>query len=98
MTWLKMASIYILYSPSLRKYYIGSCKDVIVRIDQHFSVHFPGAFTAKTIDWIVYYMHDDLNYLQARKIEAHIKKMKSKKFIENLKKYPEILERLKKLY
>jgi len=41
---------------------------------------------------------DNLEYLQARKIEAHIKRMKSRKFIENLKKYPEIQERLIKLY
>jgi len=41
---------------------------------------------------------DNLEYLQARKIEAHIKRMKSRKFIENLKKYPEIQKRLIKLY
>jgi putative endonuclease len=28
------------------------------------------------------------------KIERHIKKMKSKKYIQNLKKYPEMVEKL----
>jgi len=74
-----MAAVYILYSPSLRKYYIGSCNEIFARVDQHLSVHFPGAFTAKTKDWIEYFNHDNLNYHQARKIESHIKKMKSKK-------------------
>jgi putative endonuclease len=35
---------------------------------------------------------------QAHKIENHIKKMKSKKYIENLKKYPEISLRLLQKY
>ena len=93
-----MAAIYILYSPLLDKYYIGSCKDVLVRIDQHLSEHFPGAFTSKTKDWIIYYKTENLDFSHVRKIENHIKKMKSRKFIEDLKKYPEIIERLIKLY
>ena len=41
---------------------------------------------------------DDLSYNMDRKIESHIKNMKSRKFIENLKKYPSILENLLKKY
>jgi putative endonuclease len=35
---------------------------------------------------------------QALRIEKHIKNMKSKKYIEDIKKYPEITERLKEKY
>jgi len=34
----------------------------------------------------------------AGKIEIHIKKMKSKKYIQDLKKYPEIAQKLLKKY
>ena len=43
----------------------------------------------------MYFQLDDLSYEQARKIEALIKKMKSKKYIENLQKYPELVAQLK---
>jgi len=41
---------------------------------------------------------DDLTYAQARMIETHIKRMKSRKYIENLMKYPAIAEKLKEKY
>ena len=37
-------------------------------------------------------------FTQALAIEKHIKSMKSRKYLENLKKYPEITEKLKQLY
>ena len=93
-----MATVYILYSQSLNKYYIGSCTEVTERLDQHLAKIFPEAFTAKANDWVVYFSLNNLSYKQARRIESHIKKMKSKKYIENLKKYPEISQNLKNLY
>jgi len=69
-----MAAVYILYSSSLDKYYIGSCKEYLVRLEQHLSKYFPDAFTSKTDDWVLYFFLNDLEYLQARKIESHIKK------------------------
>ncbi|MGB3153900.1 MAG: GIY-YIG nuclease family protein [Chitinophagaceae bacterium] len=93
-----MAAVYILYSPSLKKFYIGSCQEVSIRLDQHISKKFPGGFTTGAKDWIVYYEQANLNYAQARKIESHIKKMKSKKYVENLKNFPEMGEKLAKLY
>ncbi len=93
-----MAALYILYSPSLNKFYTGSCIDVSDRIDQHLSEYFPGAFTGKAKDWVIYFDLNGLVYQQARKIEAHVKRMKSKKFIENLKAYPELSLKLIALY
>jgi putative endonuclease len=92
-----MASVYILYSPSLKRYYTGSCKEVIERLDQHLSKHFQKAFTKIATDWILFFSYENLNYSRARKTELYIKKMKSKKFIENLKVHPEIFERILKL-
>jgi putative endonuclease len=93
-----MAAVYILYSPTLNKYYIGSCQEYSVRLEQHLSKYFPDVFTSKMDDWVLYFVLNDLEYLKARKIELHIKKMKSRKFIENFKKFPEIQKRLIKKY
>ena len=93
-----MAAVYILYSQSLDKYYIGSCIKVTERLDQHLSKNFPGAFTAKANDWVIYFSLINLSYKQARSIESHIKNMKSKKYIENLKRYPEISQNLMNSY
>jgi putative endonuclease len=93
-----MATVYILYSPKLNKYYTGSCADLAIRFQQHQKNIFPEGFTTITDDWEIYYVMEDLQYIQARKIEFHIKKMKSKKYIEDLKTYPEIGQKLKALY
>jgi putative endonuclease len=93
-----MGTVYILYSEILDKYYTGSCRDLETRLKQHKNKVFAGAFTSKADDWILFYSINFLDHNQGRKIENHIKKMKSKKFIENLKKYPEIAERLKLRY
>ena len=95
---LRMAAVYILYSPSLNKFYVGSCVDVTERLHQHLASFFPRAFTSKVKDWIVYFSLSDLSYEQARRIELHIKNMRSRKYIENLKRYPEISLKLINLY
>ena len=85
---MSMAAVYILYSAQLQKFYTGSCRDVLERMEQHLSEFFAGAFTTAARDWVIYLHIGGLAYKQARKIENHIKRMKSKTFIENLKKYP----------
>ena len=47
---------------------------------------------------MVYFELKDLEYQVSRKIEAHIKKMKSRKYIENLIRYPEIIQKLIEKY
>jgi len=93
-----MASVYILFSNKLNNFYIGSCKDLSYRIDQHLNKEFAGSFTARAEDWILYLSIDELQYQQARAIEEQLKRMKSKAYIQNLLKYPEIIERLKIKY
>ncbi len=89
-----MASVYILFSRRLDRFYTGSCKDLSYRMEQHLNKDFAKSFTAKANDWELYFSVDGLHYEQARSIERHIKGMKSKVYIQNLKKYPEILEKL----
>ena len=95
---IPVASVYILYSKSLDRFYTGSCNDISYRTDQHLNKEHIKSFTARADDWILFWHYDDLNYKQAREIEVHIKKMKSKIYIQNLKEYPEIILKLKEKY
>lgn len=85
-----MAIVYILYSQLIDAYYVGSCKDLSSRFKEHLSKKYPQSFTAQTDDWKIFIQIDELTYLQARNIEEHIKNMKSRSYIENLSKYPEM--------
>ena len=89
-----MASVYILFSKKLDRFYTGSCDNLDYRIEQHLNKDFIKSFTAKTDDWELFFFVDHLQYVQARLIEDHLKKMKSKVYIQNLKKYPEIMQKL----
>ena len=89
-----MASVYVLFSKKLDRFYTGSCNDLNFRLDEHFEKEFGKSFTAKSDDWELFLLIGDLQYEQARLIERHIKKMKSKTYIQNLKKYPEIVQKL----
>ena len=89
-----MASVYILYSSSANLYYIGCTKNTVQRIEYHTNKEFPKSFTAKYSDWELFYSIDDINVTIARKIETHIKRMKSKTYLQNLKKHPEITQKL----
>ncbi|MFM7636706.1 MAG: GIY-YIG nuclease family protein [Crocinitomicaceae bacterium] len=88
-----MATVYILYSQKINQYYIGSCRDLEKRLAEHLSAKMDVAFTKRSDDWIIYFKIDALTYETARKIEAHIKQMKSRKYIENLVRFPEISQR-----
>jgi putative endonuclease len=89
-----MANVYILYSKKLDKYYTGSCLNLEIRISEHLNKKFDDGFTSKSDDWELFYTINELEYKQARSIEAHIKKMKSKKYIQDLKMYAEITKKL----
>jgi putative endonuclease len=50
-----MAVFYILYSPSMGRYYTGSCKDIDMRLELHANKAFSKSFTTKADDWILYF-------------------------------------------
>ena len=89
-----MATVYILHSKSINKFYIGSCLNFKERLNQHNNHTFNKNFTHRANDWVLFYKIDNLSYKTARLIEKHIKNMKSKKYILNLIKYPEISKKL----
>ena len=93
-----MFQVYILRSPSLGSYYIGQSEDLKNRIALHEGKTFTRSFTKRASDWELFHVIDCASRKQAVNIESHIKKMKSKKYVENLKKYPEISEKLKVKY
>ena len=93
-----MATVYILYSPTINKYYVGSCINLSERLIEHQIGKYKNSYTAKANDWILFYSIDYLEYRQARLIEAHIKRMKSKKYFKDLMKYKDISLNLIKLY
>ena len=49
-------------------------------------------------DWEIYFKIECQDIQIARKIERHIKKMKSRKYLENLVKYNSITEKLIEKY
>jgi putative endonuclease len=80
-----MANLYILFSQSLDKYYVGSTSmDVNQRLRRHLSDH--KGFTAKAKDWVIVYSEDFDDLSTARKREMQIKKWKSRTLIEKLVK------------
>lgn len=93
-----MATVYILYSKTLDRFYTGSCAELSFRLKQHSNKDFGNSFTAKIDDWEVFYTIENLNYKQARLIEAHIKRMKSKDYIKNLTKYLQMVSKLVEKY
>ncbi len=93
-----MATVYIIYSTSIDKFYIGSCKDFSSRLLEHNSGIYKNAFTRKAQDWQVYFKLDNLDKELARKIEYHIKAMKSRDYIKNLSSYPDIATQLIQKY
>ena len=65
------------------------------RLDKHNHAFYGyDKFTASVNDWQLVLAIGCKSISQARSIEAHIKKMKSRKYIENLKAFPEMTERL----
>ena len=87
---------YIIHSKNLDKFYVGETSDFEQRIKFHNSGF--SEFTSKANDWQIYLLISCKNREIARKLEKHIKSMKSKNYIRNLTKYPEIIEKLQAKY
>ena len=73
---------YIIYSTSLNKYYVGSCKNVEERLQDHMNSR--SKYTKVAKDWELKYFEAFLTRSEACQRELKIKKMKSRKYIENL--------------
>jgi putative endonuclease len=92
-----MNVVYILFSAKLNRFYIGFTSDFDVRMEFHKNAE-SHKFTANAQDWELFLKIECENKTQGLAIEKHIKKMKSKTYVENLIKYPDIISRLKEKY
>ena len=88
--------VYILYSKSLGRFYTGvTTLSIEERIQNHIEKKYGKMnFSQKAKDWELFHFIQCNNFSQARKIEIHIKKMKSTTYIKNLKSYPELVVKL----
>ena len=77
-----MPTTYILYSAKLNKYYIGSCANIEKRLYEHNIGH--SKFTSTGIPWEIVHSEEYPTLIEARQREIKIKKMKSRKYIEDL--------------
>ncbi|MEL1245252.1 GIY-YIG nuclease family protein [Flavobacterium sp. DGU11] len=95
-----MIACYILYNLFSNKYYVGFTQESMdERLEKHNSGFYDKSYTATIAGkWEVYILIECMSVSQALKIEKHIKAMKSKKYIQNLKVYPEIIDNLKQKY
>ena len=78
--------VYILYSPSADRYYVGESADVIVRLDQHNTHFFRQGFTRIASDWRIVAQLECADRSHARRVEAYIKRQKKRSFIERVVK------------
>ena len=72
--------------------------DIDKRLIEHNTALYKDCSTIIANDWELFYKIHCNTRKQAILIERHIKKMKSRKYIEDLKKYPEITEKLLSKY
>jgi putative endonuclease len=93
-----MFVVYILFSKKLSKFYIGMTSNFDVRLVFHLNDEQKRKFTYNADDWVLFFKMDCITKKQALNIERHIKSMKSKIYIENLVKYPNIGQKLFEKY
>lgn len=93
-----MFFVYILFSKKLNRYYIGFTSNLNQRLDFHHNDTQSRKFTYNAEDWILHFTLECKSKEQAMAIEKHIKAMKSKTYIQNLVKYPEIKHKLLSKY
>ncbi len=86
---------YIIYSKSINQYYVGYTSDIIERLKLHNEGYFGSkSFTSRSSDWEVYLLIQCESIEQAVFVESGIKKMKSRRYIENLRRYPALIEKI----
>lgn len=77
-----MYHIYILYSESLDRYYVGNTSDLEIRLIRHNKGD--SRFTKSGIPWVIVYSEEFETRSEAMSREHQIKKWKSRKMIEKL--------------
>jgi putative endonuclease len=87
-------NLYILYSKSTTKYYIGETHDIEGRILKHNEHLYSNSFTKIADDWELVLSFECIDRVEALYLEKFIKRMKSKVFIEKIITTPQILSEI----
>ena len=82
--------VYILYSKQTDRFYIGQTEDIERRLIEHNSHFYLDSFTKIASDWELKTTLACGSKSQSLKIEAHIKKNRSRKYIQDFIQYPSI--------
>jgi putative endonuclease len=90
--------VYIIYSAPTKKYYVGQTVNINERLELHNTGELEQSYTKPGIPWDMFHFIECNTKKQAVAIESHIKRMKSTKYYQSLKSYPEIAEKLKAKY
>jgi putative endonuclease len=75
-------SVYILFSTLLNRYYIGHTHNLLQRVEQHNAGRTPSTKPGRPWNLVYHEIYPDKSSASRRELE--IKKMKSRKYIENL--------------
>lgn len=85
---------YVVYSAAIDRHYVGETECVYQRLLLHNTHRFSGSFTMRASDWKVVLELECRDREHARAVERHIKKMKSRKYLDNLIRYEELRQKL----
>ena len=77
-----MFYVYIIYSKTADKYYVGSCQSIEQRMNDHLNSR--SKYTKMSKDWELKYYEEFETRSEANHREMQIKKMKSRIYIEKL--------------
>ena len=86
-----MHYLYILYSKSTDKFYVGETYNIQDRLEKHKSHYYSNSFTNIAEDWKLQLSFACKDETDAKFLENFIKKMKSKVFIRKIIDCPAIL-------
>ena len=87
--------VYILYSQKLDRFYVGqTALPPEQRLEEHNNARNENSFSTRGIPWTLFLTIACDSRDHAREVERHIKRMKSKAYIRNLKQYPEMRQKL----
>ena len=86
--------VYILFSQSADRFYIGETCDVTERLSQHNSGFYKNSFTKQATDWAVFLTIECQSRRQAIEIESFIKKMRNRNFYFKIKENRDIINDL----
>tara|TARA_R110002049_G_scaffold155557_4_gene320469 strand:+ start:1010 stop:1297 length:288 start_codon:yes stop_codon:yes gene_type:complete len=84
--------LYIIFSKTINRFYIGETNNLKNRIIQHQEHYFKSNFSKAATDWVAVLSKVCNSKEDALFLEKFIKRMKSKKFIFKIIESPEILD------